>query len=121
MKENGLFELDSPVASRQPKTDRLILPLLLKNASMDKRLDQAALKHAHQILIKWADLESSGRFRKLNETQMQGDFLTQVFGDAPGYSGATRSYSTSVRKANQSTGRVRPVAPRYSHQCHEPL
>ena len=32
-------------------------------------------------------MESSGRLAKLNETQMQGDFLAQVFGDALGYAG----------------------------------
>ena len=42
---------------------------------------------AHDVLVKWADLESSGCLATLNETQMQGDFLAQVFGDALGYAG----------------------------------
>ncbi len=45
------------------------------------------LRAAHAVLVKWADLESSGRLAELNETQMQGDFLAQVFGDALGYAG----------------------------------
>ena len=41
------------------------------------------------MLVKWADLETSGRLARLNETQMQGDFLAEVFGDALGYAGPT--------------------------------
>jgi hypothetical protein len=84
---NTLFPVDPPLASRQPKTDRLILARFLKLAASDKRLDEAQLRAAHAVLVKWADLETSGRLAKLNENQMQGDFLAQVFGDALGYAG----------------------------------
>ena len=87
MPARPLFPTDSAVALRQPKTDRLVLARFLKDAAEDKRLDANGLKAAHQVLVKWADLESSGRLAKLNETQMQGDFLAQVFGDALGYAG----------------------------------
>lgn len=82
-----LFPVDSPVAIRQPKTDRLILSRFLKAASIKTRLLESDLRFAHEVLVKWADLESSGRLTKLNETQMQGDFLAQVFGEALGYAG----------------------------------
>jgi len=82
-----LFPLDSPVAERQPKTDRLILLPYLKDAASDRRLKDDELRPAHDVLVKWADLETSGRLAELNETQMQGDFLAQVFGDALGYAG----------------------------------
>ena len=42
---------------------------------------------SHAMLVKWADLETSGRLARLNETQMQGDFLAQVFGEALAYAG----------------------------------
>ncbi len=87
MATTSLFPKDPPVASRQPKTDRLILARFLKQAASDKRFDEAQLRAAHAVLVKWADLETSGRLAKLNETQMQGDFLAQVFGDALGYAG----------------------------------
>jgi hypothetical protein len=89
MADKTFFPIDSPVAVRQPKTDRLILASFLKNAAADKRLDEDVIKAAHAVLVKWADLETSGRLAKLNETQMQGDFLAQVFGDALGYAGFT--------------------------------
>jgi type I restriction-modification system DNA methylase subunit len=87
MAKKTLFPIDAAVALRQPKTDRLILARFLKGAAEDKRLDEDQLKAAHAVLVKWAELETSGRLAKLNETQMQGDFLAQVFGDALGYAG----------------------------------
>ena len=87
MEAKSLYSFDSPVAARQPKTDRLILASYLKTAAQSKKLDQGELKRAHQVLLKWADLERSGRLAGLNETQMQGDFLAQVFGEALGYDG----------------------------------
>ena len=89
MAAKTLFPVESAVAQRQPKTDRLILPSFLKDAAGDKRLDGNRLRAAHAVLVKWADLETSGRLAELNETQMQGDFLAQVFGDALGYAGFT--------------------------------
>ncbi|MDZ4685656.1 MAG: DNA methyltransferase [Planctomycetaceae bacterium] len=82
-----LFFSESPVAQRQPKTDRLILGSYLKNATLSKLLDEKELRAGHAILSHWAELERSGRLGKLNETQMQGDFLAEVFGKALGYAG----------------------------------
>ncbi|MEO8495894.1 MAG: DNA methyltransferase, partial [Planctomycetota bacterium] len=75
------------VALRQPKTDRLILGRFLKDAAADKRLDEDKIRESHVVLVKWADLESSGRLARLNESQMQGEFLAEVFGTALGYAG----------------------------------
>ncbi len=122
MQPKSLFQIDSPVASRQPKTDRLILANLLKSASTDKRMDQDELKRSHQILIKWADLDSSGRLAKLNETQMQGDFLAEVFGAALGYVGPLDGAETWNRDQHHSIAGQTPDAilgvfrPNVTHQ-----
>ena len=87
MAKQTLFPVESAAAVRQPKTDRLILSRFLKDAAGDRRLDENEMKAAHAVLVKWADLETSGRLAELNETQMQGDCLAQVFGDALGYAG----------------------------------
>jgi type I restriction-modification system DNA methylase subunit len=87
MAKKTLFTIDSALAMRQPKTDRLILARFLRDVAGDKRLDEDTLKAAHAVMVRWADLESSGRLARLNETQMQGDFLAQVFGEALGYAG----------------------------------
>jgi len=89
MAKETLFPGESLVAQRQPKTDRLILERFLKPAANDFRLEESVLRAAHAVLVKWSDLESSGRLAKLNETQMQGDFLAEVFGQALGYAGPT--------------------------------
>jgi hypothetical protein len=89
MASKTLFPVDSVVAQRQPKTDRLVLLRFLKEAAGDMRLDENELRAAHAVLVKWADLETSGRLAKLKETQIQGDFLAEVFGDALGYAGPT--------------------------------
>ncbi len=85
MMQLALFKEGSPLAARQPKTDRLILARLLKAAGDDQRLDPAAIDAAHAILIRWADSEKMGRLTDLTETQLQGAFLHEVFGDALGY------------------------------------
>ncbi len=89
MAAKSLFPVENAVAQRQPKTDRLILPIFLRDAANDKRLDENGLKPAHAVLVKWADLETSGRLAEHGETQMQGEFLADVFGDALGYAGFT--------------------------------
>lgn len=63
----------------------LFLPNPLRAESSDKRLQNAAQEKAYQILLKWAELESSGKLQKQKETEVEGEFLNQVFGEALGY------------------------------------
>lgn len=51
------------------RRQRLILPKKLTQAAGDLRLAGAERDAAHAILLKWADLESSGRLTRMNETQ----------------------------------------------------
>ncbi len=97
----------------------MILGRLLDSAGKDKRLDEVALGNAHAVLVKWADLETKGRLGKLRETQLQGDFLAQVFGEALGYTqvveGAAEWHQEQHRSfANQTPdavlGKFRPDA-----------
>ncbi|MCC7086968.1 MAG: hypothetical protein IT427_18365 [Pirellulales bacterium] len=89
MMQRALFKDDSRTATRQPKTDRLILGRYLKEAADDWRLDEGAIEAAHAILLRWADLEATGRLAELHETELQGVFLSEVFGQALGYSSVT--------------------------------
>ncbi len=79
-----LFKGDAPQAQRQPKTDRLILARYLQEAVKRPEVIEGA-DAAHGILIKWADLESSGQLAQMHENQLQGEFLGDVFGNALGY------------------------------------
>ena len=84
-----LFPDANPLAARQPKTDRLLLARLLREAAESKQLDEAAIEAGHAVVLKWADLETSGRLAELRETQLQGEFLSEVFGAALGYQTVT--------------------------------
>jgi hypothetical protein len=110
MTKQTLLAIESPLAHRQPKSDRLILASFLKNAAVDYRLEIDELKAAHAVLVKWADLESSGRLAKLNETQMQGDFLAQVFGEALGYAGPLDEKEVWHREQHHSIAGETPDA-----------
>ncbi len=83
--QTKLIHEDSPAALRQPKTDLLILARLLRDAGTKQFQDEEHVAQAHDVLIRWADLETSGRLSELNETQLQGSFLAEVFGAALGY------------------------------------
>lgn len=67
------------------RRQRLILPRFLTDAARDERLRTPAQDDAHQILIRWADLETNGRLHKRKETSLHGEFLTDVFGRALRY------------------------------------
>jgi len=87
--QRTFFGDDNPLAARQPKTDRLILARLLREQSESKQLDAPVVAAAHAVLEKWAELETSGRLLELHETQLQGEFLSEVFGEALGYKTVT--------------------------------
>src|SRR6476619_3026481 len=81
-----LFKKLSPLASRQPKTDRLFLARFVKEQADRQDLGYTdSIPKAHAVLTRWADFERTGRLAELNETQLQGDFLRGVFRDARGY------------------------------------
>jgi hypothetical protein len=63
----------------------LFLPNELKKLSQDNRLRGPAQDQAHAIILKWADLESTGKLEDQKETALEGEFLTEVFGEALGY------------------------------------
>ncbi|MBM4017130.1 MAG: hypothetical protein FJ288_02190 [Planctomycetes bacterium] len=65
---------------------RLILPKVLEKAALDHRLPPDQEKAAHQVMRRWADLESRGKLRPEKETTLQWQFLMEVFCGALGYS-----------------------------------
>jgi hypothetical protein len=67
----------------QRQTRPLFLPNLLQQESKKILWEQA--DDAYQIICKWAELESSGKLSKMNETAIEGEFCKEVFGDALGY------------------------------------
>ena len=59
---------------------RLFLPRFLAGDADDFKLRDAAQERAYAILVRWADLELSGKLGRKKETSLQGEFLTEVFG-----------------------------------------
>ncbi len=43
------------------------------------------MDRAHEIVCKWAELESGGKLAKMKESTIEGEFCKEVFGDALGY------------------------------------
>jgi N-6 DNA Methylase len=64
------------------QTRPLFLPNLLQQES--QKILWAEAEDAHEIICKWADLESSGKLNEMNETAIEGEFCKDVFG-ALGY------------------------------------
>jgi hypothetical protein len=63
----------------------LFLPSLLEKESHDQRLRGPDEARAHEIICKWADIESSGKLDQMKETSIEGEFCKEIFGDALGY------------------------------------
>jgi len=61
----------------------LFLPRYLQ--APKKQLEGPELNRAHEIICKWADIESSGKLNEMKETTIEGEFCKEVFGDALGY------------------------------------
>jgi len=84
--EQNLFPtLNTARYGDQRRTRPLCIPNLLLRESHDKRLDGKDQEHAYQIILKWADMESSGRLDPRKETSLESEFLTEVFSQALGY------------------------------------
>jgi len=62
------------------------LPRFLTKAAEQFALLDEDQKKAHQIIIQWADQESSGKLKKMNESHLQGVFISEIFGNVLGYS-----------------------------------
>lgn len=64
---------------------RLILPRRLFAAAESTLLKGASQDRAYEIIRKWAELERTRKLEALTETQLESEFLTEVFGTALGY------------------------------------
>jgi hypothetical protein len=83
-KGDHLFpEMNKARYGEQRQTRPLFLPNLLQQEP--KKFLEESAQNAHQIICKWADIESSGKLNKMNETAIEGEFCKEVFGNALGY------------------------------------
>ena len=103
------------VASRQPKSDRLSFSraFLGLEAADDKRLNEreAEIKAAHAVLLKWADLESSGRSRGTGtKRKCRATSAGQVFGERLAYAGPLEGGEVWHREQHYRIGDETPDA-----------
>jgi type I restriction-modification system DNA methylase subunit len=85
-KQNDLFsDFDAARLGEGLPRDRLILPKLLERSAADYRARSPDQETAREVLVRWADLEVSGKLRRMKETNLEGEFLTDVFSKALGF------------------------------------
>jgi len=85
-KPEYLFRKMDPARYGEHRRKRpLFIQAYLKKKSQDWRLEDGRCKRAHEIILKWADLESRGVLQIQTESNVEAEFLTQVFGEALGY------------------------------------
>jgi len=75
-------------ANRPGRSERLIIERLLDSAVAPERSADVFDDHfeaAQKVFTRWADLDTAGELDRMAETQLQGDFLRDFFGDALNY------------------------------------
>ena len=86
--DNGpdMFEEQARYTARRIRRQRaLFIPHYLSEAAASPVLKGPARDRAHEIAIRWADLERSGNLREYKETGIDTQFLDQLFGEGLGY------------------------------------
>jgi hypothetical protein len=85
--EVHLFDADARDARQRQRRQRaLFIPRLLRKAAGNADHFTPSQARAHEIVVRWADLESSGALASHRETSIDTQFLDQVFGEGLGYS-----------------------------------
>ena len=82
-REHLFSEPDKARYGEARRSRPLFLPRFLQ--APQKFLEGPELDRAHEIICKWAEIESSGKLNEMNETAIEGEFCKEVFGDALGY------------------------------------
>lgn len=87
-----LFEQQETTIQRRLRRQRLLfLPRLVREAGANAALSGPARDRAYQIVLRWADRESSGQLALDKETSIDTQFLDQVFAEGLGYQLKTQS------------------------------
>ena len=85
-KEENLFpESNTARYGDNRRKQPLFIPSDLRAKSQNNQLTGKVQDEAYQIILKWADLESTGKLQEQKETAIEGEFLTEIFGKALGY------------------------------------
>ena len=86
MQEQLFPELDKTRYGENFRRKKLILPTPLAEQVKNKQItDVPAFYAAYEIFCRWAYLEKSGKLLSQTESNLESEFLTQIFGQALGY------------------------------------
>ena len=79
--EGGLFpELNVARYGDNRRKQPLILPKLLVNEQQNRPPADDQERQAHEVVVRWANLETSSKLRHMGEQDLKPEFLTEVFG-----------------------------------------
>ncbi|MEW6413446.1 MAG: DNA methyltransferase [Candidatus Zixiibacteriota bacterium] len=78
-------ELDKVRYGDSVRRQNLFIPRFLRKAASDHRLKGEEQDRAYQIICKWAELDESGKLESKSESQLEAEFLTDIFGKALGH------------------------------------
>ena len=89
----------------------LFLPKILEDKTkINKQVfENGKFEKAHEIICKWADIEKSGKLKPRKESNLEGEFFKEIFGDCLGYTlfsehkdrwEAEQKYSINKPKSN---------------------
>lgn len=87
-KEEHLFpEMNTARYGDNLRNRTLFLQKILeKKTIINKQVfDNDQFKKAHEIICKWANIESSGKLKPRKESNLEGEFFKEIFGDCLGY------------------------------------
>ncbi|HWY85699.1 MAG TPA: hypothetical protein VNX28_03190, partial [Gemmataceae bacterium] len=88
----GLYEEEERHLTRRIRRQRaLFIPRFLTEAGANLQLAGPAQDRAHEIAIRWADLETNEHLPLYKETSIDTQFLDQLFGEGLGYEVKTTS------------------------------
>lgn len=78
-------ELNKARYGENRRTRPLFLPNILRGEVRTRHHEWGDYNRAHEIILKWANMESAGKLDTRKETTLESEFLIEVFGEALGY------------------------------------
>ena len=119
--DNLFSEMNTSHFGDKLRKRTIFLPKLLEeNTKVNLVLfDNEQFRRAHGIFRKWADIESSGKIKQRTESNLEGEFFKELFGDALEYRlfsensdrwDAEQKYNVNGGEADAVIGHLSPLS-----------
>lgn len=116
-------ELNTARFGEARKRRNLFIARYLKADADNYQLRGAEQDRAYRILCKWADLEAKGTLGRRKESNLEAEFLTEVFGQALGYtlfSEGLAHWNIEPKLAVEGIGIVDAAIGQFEAACKHP-